>query len=118
MIILKSKGITVSLEGTINRRPTKLGFSKIETINYRRKTESTRKVVDITINIQSMSEDDYLNFETMFLVANNSIDIEDTGSGTIYTNYYIPDETLNLEQKEDLETSRYIYTGSINFELR
>lgn len=114
----KKNGIVFSLKGKISRMPTKLGKSEIETTMGQRKSESIRGVVDLSIRVDNMSQDDYYNLEIVFLSSNNLLDIEDSDRGTYYSNYYLSDDTLGLEEKEDLENKTYFYVGGLKLSKR
>lgn len=118
MISLFGNGIAVNFEGKITRVPTHLGYTNIDTINYRRKSEKVRSVVDLNLTISNMSQEDYLNLETMFLTSVKSINITNTSTGESYKGYFLDGETLNLEPKEDFQNNVYIYTGNITLKRR
>lgn len=120
MFILKDNktGINVYFKGKINRRPSKIGSVKIETNLGGRKTEHTRAVVDLSIRVDYMSMEDYDNLEKIFMVSNNSIDIQDTDKGRYYSKYYISDDTLEFEEYEDIENNTYYYIGGFQLSKR
>lgn len=118
MIRITSNGISVLFEGTIKRIPTKRGLVKTITNIGMDKTEFVRGVVNIVITIDYMTEDDYDRLSTIFITANNKIDIEDMDRGRYFSNYYIEGETLDLDEKEDVESNTYYYIGGIQLNKR
>ena len=118
MIVLKSDtGLKVELKGRISRVPSKRGLVVTETSLGVEKSENTRSVVNISVNIQYITEDEYFKLETMFMTA-NSIDIEDSNKGVYYSKYYIVGADIQLEEKEDVENNAYYYVGGIQLNKR
>lgn len=118
MIYIRSNNYTIELEGKIKRLPSLRGYNVIETVNGKMKSEKTRGVVNLNINIMYINEDEYNKLETLFLTRNNKIDIEDVEKGIYYTNYYIDSDMLDLEEKEDMSTYGYYYVGNLKFSKR
>ncbi|MGL6131807.1 MAG: hypothetical protein ACRCZ9_09370 [Fusobacteriaceae bacterium] len=118
MIKLESRGIVVVLEGKVEIVPTLRGLVSTTTTLGAEKTESIRGVVNITIGIKYITEDNFENLTAMFLTANNKISVEDTDRGKYYSNYYITGESINLEEKEDIQNNAYYYVGGINLNKR
>ncbi len=114
----KTTGITISFEGAVNRIPTKIGANEVETNLGARKQEHVRAVVDLSIRIDNIPSEDYDNLEKIFMVSNNSLDIEDTDRGKYYSNYYISGTTLQLEEHEDTQNNTYYYMGGIQLAKR
>ncbi|MGL6185540.1 MAG: hypothetical protein ACRC1T_09210 [Clostridium chrysemydis] len=118
MIKISSSGISVFFEGSIKRLPSKRGLSKTTTNVGLDKTEFVRGVVNLSITIDYMTEDDYDKLTTMFISSNNRIDIEDMNRGRYFSNYYIDGEMLELDEKEDIENNTYYYVGGIQLNKR
>lgn len=113
MIYIRNKGVVIELEGKIKRLPSLRGYNSIETVHGVLKTERTRGVVNISIDIMYINDEEYRKLETLFLTNNNKVDIEDVDKGVYYTNYFIQGDSLNLEEKEDLSVYGYYYTGNL-----
>ncbi|MGL6098477.1 MAG: hypothetical protein ACRC0G_02510 [Fusobacteriaceae bacterium] len=118
MIKLTSQGVSVVLEGRVAIAPTLRGLVSTTTALGAEKTESIRGVVNISISVKYITEENFENLTTMFLTANNNISIEDTNRGKYYSNYYITGESMSLEEKEDIQNNAYYYVGGINLNKR
>ena len=118
MINISGKGINIILDGKIKRTPALRGYNSIETVRGVVKTEHTRGVVNIDIDITHIDHYNYEKLEVLFLSKNNKLEIEDIDRGVIYTNYYITGESLTLDEKEDLINCEYYYTGLLRLSKR
>lgn len=118
MIKMSSNGIVVMFKGRLETIPTKRGLNVITTNIGAEKSESLRGVVNLSARIEYITEENYENLTTMFLTSNNKIDIEDMNRGRYFPNYYITGESIQLEEKEDIENNAYYYVGGIQLNKR
>lgn len=118
MIKISSNNMSIVFDGSIKRVPAKRGLSKTTTNVGLEKTEFVRGVVNLHITIDYMTEDDYEKLITVFISSNNKIDIEDMNRGRYFSNYYIDGETLEFDEKEDIEYNTYYYIGGMQLNKR
>ncbi|MGL6101210.1 MAG: hypothetical protein ACRCZ9_11710 [Fusobacteriaceae bacterium] len=118
MVILRSQGIEVRIDGAITAIPTVRNQVTTTTVFGSEKTESVRGVINISVRVECITEDDYDKLITLFLVANNRVDVEDMDRGKFYSNYYITGESIQFEEKEDVKNNAYYYVGGMNLNKR
>ena len=116
-IVDKSKNITVSFDGNIKRTPSLRGYVVTETALGVEKSESTRGVINMTINITHLSIEDYNSLELLFLTS-STFEVVNSNKGTHYLDYYISGDVLDLTENEDLRNNTYYYNGSIEIKAR
>ena len=111
MLKIKSTlGINLNITGSITQVPTLRGKNIKETYLGSEKVEATRGVINITVNINRIDADDYSNLLSIFL-SMDSFDISDTSKGVYYSDYFIYDDNLNMEEKYDSATGGTYYQG-------
>lgn len=118
MIKLSSQGITVMLKGKLGVTPSKRGLVVTTTNLGAEKSESIRNVINLTLNVEYMTEENFEHLTTLFLTANNRLDIEDMDRGKYYTGYYITGDSLSFTEKEDFVNSAYYYIGGLTLNKR
>lgn len=107
-------GIYIYLDGRISETPTRLGANTIMSTRGRRFQEYTRSVIDLTLEVYHMSEEDYNSLKAMFLNPNSTLYIEDLDTGKTYIDYLFSDDRMSLSRMEDYGNKRYYYKGSLN----
>lgn len=112
MIKLETTSLGCELKGVITTTVTKRGYNSVETIYGQEKQEYTRGVINITLTVNYMSDDNYEKLFDIFL-SGNEISISDVTQGGEYIDYIISGETLNLVKNVDFEKRQYYYSGSI-----
>lgn len=114
----KKNNLYLHLEGTIKENLEKRGFNEIISTRGICFHEQTRGVVNITIEISFLSEDDYKKLKLIFLNSTSDLYVEDDDTGTTYSKYFIKGNTLALEKNEDIDTKEYYYKGSLPLNKR
>ena len=107
-------GIEVELEGSVKETPKKINYSEITTIRGSVFSESSRGVINLSLTIDYITEEDYYRLTDIFLYGNNSLLIEDLDTGRTYKNYFIQGESLSLDRMVDYDSKTYYYKGGLN----
>lgn len=114
----KNIGITISFEGELREKATRINHNEIISIRGRRFSESARSVIDLEAKIEFLSDDDYNKLQDIFLLSNKALEVEDLDTGKIYVNYYIIGDSLSLDRYEDFIEKIYYYKGGITLQKR
>lgn len=106
-------GIVVNLDGKIKETPRKVNYQEIVSIRGVRFTEQARGVIDLSLDITYIDEDNYKKLQDIFLYSNNSLSIENLDKGKMYKNYYIQGDSMSLDEYEDIDNQVYYYKGTL-----
>ena len=106
-------GNYVYFHGHVTENPKRLGVKTVMSTRGRRYQEYTRGVIELTLEIHSMSEEDYNSLVAMFL-SPSTLYIEDLDTAKTYIDYLFADEGISLNRMEDYGNKQYYYKGNIN----
>ncbi|MGL6024874.1 MAG: hypothetical protein ACRC0F_09665 [Cetobacterium sp.] len=106
------------MDGKITIVPTIRNQVTTTTTLGSEKTEFIRGVINISVRVEYITDTNYDKLITLFLIANNRVDIEDMDRGKYYSNYYITGESIQFEENEDMQNNAYYYVGGINLNKR
>lgn len=112
MIKLETTSLGCELKGQIKTTATKRGYNSVQTIYGQEKQEYTRGVINISLTVDYISDDNYEKLLDIFL-SGNETSISDVVQGGEYVDYIISGETLNLVKNVDFEKRKYYYSGTI-----
>lgn len=107
-------GAYIYFAGSITETPKRIGVNTIISTRGKRLQEYVRGVTDLSIEIYSMSEQDYNTLKGMFLNPNSTLYIEDIDTGKTYVDYLFSDESISLNRLEDYGKKQYYYKGNVN----
>lgn len=110
----EASDIHIYFEGKISEVPTRLGAKTHMSISGRMFQEHIRNVINLTLEIYSMSEEDYNSLNAMFFSMQSPLYIEDSDTGKPYIDYLFADDRISLSRMEDYGNKRYYYKGSLN----
>lgn len=111
-------GVQILFEGKIKEVSKKINFNELTSIRGGRFTESVRGVKDLEVTINYIAENDYNRLQDIFLLSNNSLEVENIDTGKIYVGYFIAGDTISLDEYEDYENKNYYYKGGLNLYKR
>lgn len=114
----EKNNIYITLEGVINDSLEKRGFNEIMSTRGQYFHEHTRGVINITINVTNISEEEYKKLKLMFLNSTSNLYVEDDNTGVVYKDYFIKGNTLSFDKDEDLDTKTYFYKGTLPLNKR
>lgn len=106
--------ILINIEyGSIQKTPKKRNYNEITSLKGVVFQEFSRGVIDLTITIDYMSEEDYEKLELVFLNSVDKLVIEEYDTGKIYNNYMIQGDSLSLTSQENYSTGELYYKGNL-----
>ena len=111
MLRIISDNFEVSAIGTLTKIPTLRGTNVTTSINQVKQKTSIRGLMEYTINIVKMEQEEYDKMINMFLY-DGEFSIIDTERNFEGNKYFIEEDTFSLAEIEDKKRKCYYYSGS------
>lgn len=102
----------LNFDGSVNVTPVKIGMNKTRTLGGRLKVTWRGEYNKILVNIDYITNDNYLILKKIW--SNSDREISISSEGSVY-NGIIIDDTLSMNKQNDY-AGNIFYSGSINIE--